>query len=133
MPVTRSYLVSLALNRLEELDRHGERWVLETLSGMTIMTRIACKNRLDVLLKILNRCSNNFECNKVLDADAYGNTCLHYFALRNNGAAYEELVSRGMSEHYRNKANETPRDVKITGSLSFVEGSSVVTFTPGNY
>ena len=44
-----------------------------------------------------------------------------------------QLVSRGMSEHYRNKANETPRDVKITGSLSFAEGSSVVTFTPGNY
>ena len=57
----------------------------------------------------------------------------HYFALRNNGHAYEELLSWGLREDEANKANETPVNVKRMGSLSFADDTHVVRFTPGVY
>jgi len=123
MPVAKGYRTHLALARLEKMKSDGEAWQIENLRGMTFLTRIACKNRLDVLLPILNAdCRANH--------DRYGNTCLHYFALRQNGGAYEELVSRGMSEDSKNKANETPREVRASGALSFVGDDISVTFMP---
>jgi ankyrin repeat protein len=120
--------MSAFVSELEKVKAIGDEWFLEKLRGMTIMTRIACKNRLDILLRILKRVNRN----DILP-DMYGNTCLHYFALRNNGPAYEELLSWGFSEDYKNNLGETPLQVKVSGSLSFTDGRHVMTFTPGVY
>ena len=134
MPATQAHIVSLATQLVDDMKADGDTWDLERLQGMTLMTRIACKNRFDVLLLLLKKtCSNMFEFKDVLGADAYGNTCLHYFALRNNGRAYEELLSWGLREDDVNNANETPVSVKRVGSLSFADNTHVVKFTPGVY
>ena len=134
MPATQAHLVSLTLKFVDDMKADGDSWDLERLKGMTLMTRIACKNRFDVLLLVLKKsCSTMFEFKDVLGPDAYGNTCLHYFALRNNGRAYEELLSWGLREDDVNNANETPVCVKRVGSLSFVDDTHVVKFTPGLY
>ena len=134
MPATQAHLASLTLKFVDEMKADGDTWDLERLQGMTLMTRVACKNRFDVLLLLLNKAfSTMFDFKDVLGPDAYGNTCLHYFALRNNGRAYEELLSWGMREDDLNNANETPVFVKRAGSLSFADDTHFVKFTPGVY
>jgi hypothetical protein len=66
------------------------------------------------------------EYRDVLLPDLYGNTCLHYFALRNNGHALEELASYGVCIHSRNNANQTPLDVRDTGMLEFIDSNTDV-------
>ena len=134
MPATQARLVSLTMKLVDDMKPDGDTWDIERLQGMTLMTRLACKNRFDVLLLLLKKtCSTMFEFKHLLGPDAYGNTCLHYFALRNNGRAYEELLSWGLREDDVNNANETPGFVKRVGSLSFADDTRVVKFTPGLY
>ena len=85
MPVARSHLVAIAARHVDSMPTRGEVWEVEKLRGMTVLTRLACKNRFDVLMQIVQ---GYCEHSDVLAADMYGNTCLHYFALRNNDAAY---------------------------------------------
>ena len=85
MPATQAHIVSLTLKLVDDMKADGDTWYFERLQGMTLMTRIACKNRFDVLLLLLRKtCTTMFEFKDVLGPDVYGNTCLHYFALRNN-------------------------------------------------
>ena len=70
--------VSIGAIHEYDMKADGDTWDLERLQGMTLMTRIACKNRFDVLLLLLKKTfSNMFEFKDVLGPDAYGNTCLH--------------------------------------------------------
>jgi ankyrin repeat protein len=100
---------------VQSFPAHGGEWdAIQTLRGMTILTRLASKNRLDLVVKLLRR----YRADKC-SVDVYGNSCLHYFALRNNGFAYEELLSYGLNEHTPNKANQTPAEVRDSGTLLF--------------
>ena len=70
-------------------------WIIEDLNGLTPLTSLACKNRIDLLLLLLtrlrrlNRADLNFP-------DLYGNTVLHYLALRRNDDAIKQLGAYGL-------------------------------------
>ena len=52
--------------------------------GMTVLTRLACKNRDDLVVRLLTSYCEPDERGNALKPDLYGNTCLHYFAARAN-------------------------------------------------
>ena len=68
---------------VRRVPTYGPAWIIEDLNGLTPLTSLACKNRIDLLLLLLtrlrrlNRADLNFP-------DLYGNTVLHYLALRRN-------------------------------------------------
>ena len=126
MSVAHSDLAAIVARHVDSMPTRGQVWAVEKLRGMTILTRLACKNLFDVLMQIVH---GYCEHSDVLAADMYGNTCLHYFALRNNDAAYNRLLSFGLSANQKNKANETPHDVRATRRLSFIDGERALRFT----
>eukprot|EP00966_Prymnesium_polylepis_P301222 6960221-Prymnesium_polylepis.1 len=78
------------------MPTEGEAWEIENVSGFTMATTAAVKNRLDVVKTICcmtvdetmteEQMRPNFE--RVLQGQyLYGNTVMHYFALRKNDVA----------------------------------------------
>ena len=93
----------------------SEAWELENVSGFTMATTAALKNRLDIVKTICfmmvdetmteEQMRPNFE--RVLKGqDLYGNTVMHYFALRKNDVAIGELLRLGGCMCIRNYAGQ---------------------------
>ena len=90
--------------------------------GMTVLTRLACKNRDDLVVRLLTSYCEPDERGNALKPDLYGNTCLHYFAACANDAAYSEVLAWGAEEMQRNNANQTAHEARESGRLTFAKG-----------
>ena len=92
------------MRKISAMPTNGEVWSIETVAGFTMATTAAVKNRLDVVQVLC--CSTvtgdmteeqmRPEFERFLQGqDLYGNTVMHYFALRKNDAAIAELLRVG--------------------------------------
>lgn len=114
---------------VRRVPTYGPAWIIEDLKGLTPLTSLACKNRIDLLLLLLtrlrrlNRADLNFP-------DLYGNTVLHYLALRRNDDAIKQLEAHGADRCVPNKYGQTAHDVIATGTLMFREGALKCEFRP---
>ena len=84
------------MRKISAMPTNGDVWSIETVAGFTMATTAAVKNRLDVVQVICCRMVNRDmteeqmrpEFERVLQGqDLYGNTVMHYFALRANDVA----------------------------------------------
>lgn len=109
------------MRTIQEMSTDGEAWEIENVSGFTMATTAAVKNRLDVVKKICcmmvdetmteEQMRPNFE--RVLQGqDLYGNTVMHYFALRKNDVAIGELLRVGGCMCIRNYAGQNAIEVR---------------------
>ena len=103
------------MRKINEMPTDGEVWEIENISGFTMATTAAVKNLLDVVKIICCKMVDetmteeqmrpNFE--RVLKGqDLYGNTVMHYFALRKNDVAIGELLRLGGCMCIRNYAGQ---------------------------
>ena len=112
------------------------------VSGFTMATTAAVKNRLDVVQVICCRTVTGDmteeqmrpEFERVLRGqDLYGNTVMHYFALRANDVAIQELLQFGGCMCIRNNAGQSAIDVRRTQELRMLDAQlpvAVVVFKP---
>ena len=128
--------------KIREMDTVGDEWEIETVSGYTMATTAAVKNRPDVVKMI---------CCKTVDAtmteeqmrpefervlkgqDIYGNTVMHYFALRKNDEALGELLRVGGCMCIRNYAGQSALDVHKAEELRMLSSDlpiAVVVYRP---
>ena len=132
----------LMMREISAMRTNGEVWSIETVAGFTMATTAAVKNRLDVV-KIL--CGNTVtgdmteeqmrpEFERFLQGqDLYGNTVMHYFALRANDVAIKELLQVGGCMCIRNNAGQSAIDVRRTQELRMLDARlpvAVVVFKP---
>ena len=92
------------MRKISAMPTNGDVWSIETVAGFTMATTAAVKNRLDVVQVICCQMVNpdmteeqmRPEFERVLQGqDLYGNTAMHYFALRANDVAIRELLQVG--------------------------------------
>ena len=79
------------MRKISAMPTNGDVWSIETVAGFTMATTAAVKNRLDVVQVIccqmvkpdMTEEQMRPEFERVLQGqDLYGNTVMHYFALR---------------------------------------------------
>ena len=101
-------------------------WEIEKVSGFTMATTAAVKNLPDVVKMICCKTVNETmteeqmrpEFERVLRGqDLYGNTVMHYLALRNNDVAIAKLLRVGGCMRIRNYAGQNAIDVRKTKEL----------------
>ena len=92
------------MRKISAMPTNGDVWSIETVAGFTMATTAAVKNRFDVVQVICCQMVNRDmteeqmrpEFERVLQGqDLYGNTAMHYFALRANDVAIKELLQVG--------------------------------------
>ena len=128
--------------KIREMDTVGDEWEIETVSGYTMATTAAVKNRSDVVKMICCKTVDETmteeqmrpEFERVLQGqDIYGNTVMHYFALRKNDEAIGELLRVGGSMCIRNYAGQSAIDVRKTEELRMLSSDlpiAVVVYRP---
>ena len=130
------------MRKLKEMTTDGEAWEIENVSGYTMATTAAVKNRSDLVKTICcmtvdetmteEQMRPKFE--RVLQGqDLYGNTVMHYFALRKNDVAIAELLRVGGCMCIRNYAGQSAIDVRKTEELHMLASNlpvAVVVFKP---
>lgn len=91
---------------------------LEHMAGTTALGFLAIRNNITTFMHLLSLYENPRRALNV--EDIYGNTPLHYFALRGNsaGATIAYLEEMGADRGYRNHANDTPSSVLASRKLS---------------
>ena len=132
----------LMMRKISAMPTNGEVWSIETVAGFTMATTAAVKNRLDVVQVL---CCNTVtgdmteeqmrpEFERFLQGqDLYGNTVMHYFALRANDVAIKELLQVGGCMCIRNHAGQSAIDVRRSLELRMLdlrEPVAVVVFKP---
>ena len=130
------------IRTIKEVPTDGDVWEIEKLSGLTMATTAAVKNRADIVRLICCKTVDDamtedemrplFE--RVLQGqDIYGNTVMHYFALRKNDVAISELLRVGGCMCIRNYAGQNAIDVRKTEELRLLDPKlpiAVVVFNP---
>ena len=106
------------MRKMNEMPTDGEAWEIENVSGYTMATTAAVKNRSDLVKTIccmtvdetMTEEQMRPEFERVLQGqDLYGNTVMHYFALRKNDVAIAELLRVGACMCIRNYARMQDR------------------------
>ena len=130
------------MRKISAMPTNGDVWSIETVAGFTMATTAAVKNRLDVVQVICCQMVNRDmteeqmrpEFERVLQGqDLYGNTVMHYFALRANDVAIKELLQVGGCMCIRNNAGQSAIDVRRTQELRMLDAQlpvAVVVFRP---
>jgi len=125
------------MNYLRESDTYGDSWPVERVGGLNMMTQAAIKNNFHMTQLIMAKYVSVAPagapslCDLINAKDVYGNTSLHYYALRRNHDAIDKLVRDGGSLTQQNRRGQRPLDVLRTHCLDFQEHDGVsVTFTP---
>ena len=100
---------------------------MENMTGITVFGLLAIKNNTGVFMQMLDHVSAQFgpgHVGSVLnEKDVYGNTALHYFALRGRHRINElhQLFLLGGSMNVTNNAYQTPEEVVFMRKLSCIE------------
>ena len=130
------------MRKMNEMPTDGEAWEIENVSGYTMATTAAVKNRSDLVKTIccmtvdetMTEEQMRPEFERVLQGkDLYGNTVMHYFALRKNDVAIAELLRVGGCMCIRNYAGQNAIDVRKTEELHMLASNlpvAVVVFNP---
>ena len=130
------------MRKIRDMPTNGDVWSIETVSGFTMATTAAVKNCLDVVQLICCQLVNGDmteeqmrpEFERVLQGqDLYGNTVMHYFALRANDVAIKELLQVGGCMCIRNHAGQSAIDVRRAQELGMFDPRlpvAVVVFKP---
>ena len=130
------------MRKISAMPTNGDDWSIETVTGFTMATTAAVKNRMDVVQFICCQMVNRDmteeqmrpEFERVLQGqDLYGNTVMHYFALRANEVAIKELLHVGGCMCIRNNAGQSAIDVRRTQELRMLDAQlpmAVVVFKP---
>ena len=130
------------MRKISAMPTNGDDWSIETVTGFTMATTAAVKNRMDVVQFICCQMVNRDmteeqmrpEFERVLQGqDLYGNTVMHYFALRANEVATKELLHVGGCMCIRNNAGQSAIDVRRTQELRMLDAQlpmAVVVFKP---
>ena len=130
------------MRKISAMPTNDDDWSIETVTGFTMATTAAVKNRMDVVQFICCQMVNRDmteeqmrpECERVLQGqDLYGNTVMHYFALRANKVAIKELLHVGGCKCIRNTAGQSAIDVRRTQELRMLDAQlpmAVVVFKP---
>ena len=130
------------MRKIKDMPTAGDAWELENVRGFTMATTAAVKNLLDVVKIICCKMVNDAmteeqmrpEFERVLQGkDLYGNTVMHYFALRKNDVAIAELLRVGGCMCIRNHAGQSAIDVRKTEELRMLDSKlpvAVVVFKP---
>ena len=120
----------LMMRKISAMPTNGNVWSIETVSGFTKATTAAVKNRLDVVQVIccqmvtgdMTEEQMRPEFERVLQGqDLYGNSVMHYFALRANDVAIKELLQVGGCMCIRNNAGQSAIDVRRTQELRMLD------------
>ena len=118
------------MRQISAMQTNGDVWSIETVAGFTMATTAAVKNRFDVVQLICCQMVNRDmteeqmrpEFERVLQGqDLYGNTPMHYFALRANDVAIRELLQVGGCMCIRNNAGQSAIDVRRTQELRMLD------------
>ena len=107
------------MEAVRRISSHGSAWAIEGIKGMTPLTTLASKNRVDILMWLIQHYSIEGVSASLNHADRYGNTTLHYVVLRQNAEAIDLLCAKGASWFIANNAGQTAADVHQCGSLLF--------------
>ena len=130
------------MRKITAMPTEGEVWELENVRGFTMATTAAVKNLPNVVKTICCQMVNDTmteeemrpQFERVLQGkDLYGNTVMHYFALRKNDAAISELLRVGGCMCIRNHAGQSAIDVRRTEELRMLDSNlpvAVVVFKP---
>ena len=130
------------MRKIKDMPTNGDVWSIEEVSGFNMATTAAVKNRLDVVQVIccqmvtpdMTEEQMRPEFERVLQGqDLYGNTVMHYFALRANDVAIKELLQVGGCMCIRNNAGQSAIDVRRTQELRMLDARiplAVVVFKP---
>lgn len=128
--------------KIKEMPTNGIAWELERVSGFTMATTAAVKNLPDVVKLICCKMVDGTmteeqmrpEFERVLQGrDLYGNTVMHYFALRKNNEAISELLRVGGCMCIRNYAGQSAIDVHKTAEIRMLDPNepyAVVVYNP---
>ena len=109
------------MRMIKEMPTDGAAWDIENIRGFTMATTAAVKNLPDVVKKICCKMVNDTMTEEQMrpifesvlrGKDQYGNTVMHYFALRNNDAAIADLLRLGGCMCIRNHAGQSAIDVR---------------------
>ena len=120
----------LMMRKISAMPTNGEVWSIETVAGFTMATTAAVKNRLDVVQLIccqmvpgdMTEEQMRPEFERVLRGqDLYGNTVMHYFALRANDVAIKELLQVGGCMCIRNHAGQSAIHVRRAQELRMLD------------
>ena len=132
----------LLMREMNEMPTDGEAWEIENVSGYTMATTAAVKNRSDLVKTIccmtvdetMTEEQMRPEFERVLQGqDLYGNTVMHYFALRKNDVAIAELLRVGGCMCICNYAGQSAIDVRKTEELHMLASNlpvAVAVFKP---
>ena len=120
------------MSKIKDMRTDGDSWELENVRGFTMATTAAVKNLLHVVKTICCKMVNDAmteeqmrpEFERVLQGkDLYGNTVMHYFALRKNDVAIAELLRVGGCMCIRNNAGQSAIDVRKTEELRMLDSN----------
>ena len=131
-----------AMRALRDLPTNGDRWDIEDIGGFTMATTAAVKNLPDIVKMICCKMVDDtmteeqmrplFE--RVLQGqDQYGNTVMHYFALRKNDTALTDLLRVGGCMCIRNHAGQNAIEVRNEQKLRMLDKEipfAVAVFVP---
>jgi ankyrin repeat protein len=130
------------MRKIREMTTNGDVWEIENVAGFTMATTAAVKNLVEVVKMICCKTVEQDmteeqmlpEFKRVLQGkDSYGNTVMHYFALRKNDEAIAELLRVGGCMCIHNHAGQSAIDVRKTGELRMFDANiplAVVVFKP---
>ena len=118
------------MRMIRDMPTDGAAWDIESIRGFTMATFAAVKNLPDVVKMICCKMVDGAmteeqmrpEFERVLRGkDQYGNTVMHYFALRKNDAAIAELLRVGGCMCVRNHAGQSAIDVRKEQKLRMLD------------
>lgn len=120
------------MRAISDMPTNGEAWDIEHIRGFTMATTAAVKNLPDIVKRICCKMVDNTmteeqmrpEFEKVLQSkDQYGNTVMHYFALRKNDEAIADLLRVGGCMCIRNHAGQSAIDVRKDLKLRMLDAA----------
>ena len=118
------------MRNIRDMPTDGLAWDIENIRGFTMATTAAVKNLPDVVKMICCKMVDDTmteeqmrpEFERVLQGkDQYGNTVMHYFALRKNDAAMTEFLRVGGCMCIRNHAGQSAIDVRKEQKLRMID------------
>ena len=118
------------MRNIRDMPTDGLAWDIENIRGFTMATTAAVKNLPDVVKMICCKMVDDTmteeqmrpEFERVLQGkDQYGNTVMHYFALRKNDAAMTEFLRVGGCMCIRNHAGQSAIDVRKEQNLRMID------------
>ena len=114
------------MTTIRALETDGDKWDIENLHGFTMATTAAVKNLPHIVqflcCKMVDESMTEQQMRPLFERvlqgkDHYGNTVMHYFALRENDDALAALLRVGGCMCIHNKAGQSATDVRRTKEL----------------